>query len=102
MPLATLLVLAVFAELPVTGWLVGRYVANEWRSRVFSFEYVLSLGVGAVVVPLLAFSFNRGFGLDALYIAFAACVATILICAVVLLRSNLKQSGAASVASRTV
>jgi MFS family permease len=45
--LACLLVLLMFAEIPVTGWLVARYISTAWRSRVFSMEYVLSLGMSA-------------------------------------------------------
>ncbi|MEM7294442.1 MAG: MFS transporter [Pseudomonadota bacterium] len=84
-PIATVLVLLIFAELPVTGYLVGRHVSDSWRARVFSVEYVFSLGVGALVVPGVAVFVNAGFEFDALYRVFAACALIILVAVIVLL-----------------
>ena len=79
--IACLLILLMFAEIPVTGWMVTRYVSTAWRSRVFSLEYVLSLGMSAVMVPTIANLFARGFNFSHLYTGFAVSAGFILIAA---------------------
>ena len=76
---ACLLVILMFAEIPVTGWLVARYVSTTWRSRVFSMEYILSLGMSAIMVPTLSYFFASGFNFSHLYIGFALSAGIILI-----------------------
>ena len=54
-PFATaVLVMLMFGEVPISAWLIGHYVSVGWRSRVYAMQTLLSLGVGAAVVPLLA------------------------------------------------
>jgi MFS family permease len=74
-PLAVGLVLMLFAELPVTAWLVGRYVSSQWRSRAFSIEYLLSLGVSSAALPAIAALHHFGYGFDVQYMMLAGCVA---------------------------
>jgi MFS family permease len=74
-PLAVGLVLMLFAELPVTAWLVGRYVSSQWRSRAFSIEYLLSLGVSSAALPAIAALHHFGYGFDVQYTMLAGCVA---------------------------
>ncbi|MEX2200241.1 MAG: MFS transporter [Dongiaceae bacterium] len=74
-PLAVGLVLMLFAELPVTAWLVGRYVSSQWRSRAFSIEYLLSLGVSSAALPAIAALHHFGYGFDVQYLMLAGCVA---------------------------
>ena len=62
--LCLLVVVLVFAEIPVTTWLIGQYLDAGIRSRAVSVEYVLSLGVGAGAVPVIAFLQREGFGFD--------------------------------------
>ena len=62
--LTLLLVTFIFAEIPVTTWLLGHYLDPAVRSRAVSVEYVLSLGVGSAAVPLIAFLYGRGLGFD--------------------------------------
>jgi len=62
--LSLLLVTFVFAEIPITTWLLGHYLAPGIRSRALSVEYVLSLGVGSAVVPLIALLHGRGIGFE--------------------------------------
>ena len=59
-PIAMILVLLLFAEIPITSWLLGHYVPPHWRARAFSVEYVLSLGMGAAIVPLIALGTSYG------------------------------------------
>ena len=44
----------VFGEIPVHDALVAHYGARQWRARIYALKYVLSLGVGAAAVPLVA------------------------------------------------
>jgi MFS family permease len=51
---AVLMMLAVFGQIPLNDAIVGKYVADEYRARVLSVRYVVSLGVAAVAVPMIA------------------------------------------------
>jgi MFS family permease len=51
---AFLMMLAVFAQIPLNDAIVGRYCADEYRARVFAARYVVSFGVAASAVPLIA------------------------------------------------
>ena len=51
---AVLMMLAVFGQIPLNDAIVGRYCADEFRARVLAVRYVVSLGVAAVAVPLIA------------------------------------------------
>lgn len=62
--LTLLAVTVIFAGIPITTWLLGHYLKPDVRSRAVSIEYVLSLGVGSAVVPLVAFLHRAGFGFD--------------------------------------
>ena len=83
-PVAMVLVLMMFAWIPVSSWLVGTYVPSGWRSRVFSLEYTLSLGTTALIVPGLSWLHGSGLGFEAQYLALAACAAIVLMSAFLL------------------
>ena len=51
---ALVMMLAVFGQIPLNDAIVGKYVADEFRARVLGVRYVVSLGVAAVAVPLIA------------------------------------------------
>jgi len=51
---ALLMMLAVFGQIPLNDAIVGKYVADEFRARMLGVRYVVSLGVAAVAVPLIA------------------------------------------------
>jgi len=51
---ALLMMLAIFGQIPLNDAIVGKYVADEYRARVLSVRYVVSLGVAAVAVPMIA------------------------------------------------
>lgn len=95
--IACLLVLLMFAAIPVTGWLVARYISTAWRSRVFSMEYVLSLGMSALMVPTIVYLFSRGLGFSFLYIGFAVSAGIILIAVPLLPRYRFSKEDLASV-----
>jgi MFS family permease len=90
-PMAMVLVLLMFAEVPITSWLLGHFVAPNWRARAFSVEYVLSLGLGALVLPLIAWGHRNGFGFNTQFILLAVCAAVVL-CAALFLPSRRNQA----------
>jgi len=83
-PMAMVLVLLMFAEVPITSWLLGHFVAPNWRARAFSVEYVLSLGLGALVLPAIAWGHRSGYGFSIQYLLLAGSVCLVLIAALFL------------------
>ncbi len=83
-PMAMVLVLLMFAEVPITSWLLGHFVAPNWRARAFSVEYVLSLGLGALVLPAIAWGHRSGYGFSVQYLLLAGSVGIVLIAALFL------------------
>jgi len=79
---AVLMMLAVFGQIPLNDAIVGRYCADEYRARVLSVRYVVSLGVAAVAVPMIAVLHRTegGFGnvFQVLAVLAAAMLATSL------------------------
>ena len=83
-PVALFLVVFMFAEIPVTSWLVGHYIPTRWRSRAFSVEYILSLGMAATIVPLIAWGHRSGFGFDRQYVVLAGAAGLVIAAALFL------------------
>ncbi len=83
-PIAMVLVLSMFAWIPVSSWLVGTYVPANWRSRVFSVEYTLSLGTTALVVPALSWLHGASFGFEPQFRVLAMFAAVVLAAAIIL------------------
>ncbi|RDD63686.1 MFS transporter [Ferruginivarius sediminum] len=74
--LALFMMASVFGEIPIHDALVARHAASAWRARVYSVKYVVSLGVSALAVPLVAGLHGAGFEmLFAVLAALAAAVA---------------------------
>jgi MFS family permease len=82
--LAMALMLLVFGEIPITAWLVGRYTASHWQSRVFALQYVLSLGVSAIVVPLIAVLHERTGGFATFFLVLAGAGALVALASLLL------------------
>lgn len=61
---------AVFGEIPIQDTLVARHAASAWRARLYAVKYVVSLGVSALAVPLVAGLHERG-GFPMLFTVFA-------------------------------
>src|SRR5262245_2388653 len=51
---ALLMMMAIFGQIPLNDGIVGKYVADEYRARVLSVRYVVSISVAAVAVPMIA------------------------------------------------
>jgi len=78
--LATMLL--VFGEIPVHDTIVARCVTPAWRARVYAVKYVLSLGVSAAVVPLIAWLHAGRGGFEALFWVLAALALAVLFAAI--------------------
>jgi MFS family permease len=82
--LAAALMLLVFGEIPITAWLVGQYTPGHWQSRIFAVQYVLSLGVSAIVVPLIAVLHDRTGGFSTFFLVLAGAAALVALVALLL------------------
>jgi MFS family permease len=87
-PSALATVTLLFASIPITGWLLSRYVAASWRSRAFAVEYVLALGVGSLVVPTMAALHQAGHGFNRQYLLFMLSAIAVAAGALILPRSS--------------
>jgi MFS family permease len=72
------MMLAVFGQIPLNDSIVGKYVADEYRARVLSVRYVVSLGVAAVAVPLIAVLHRTQGGFANVFLVLAALAAGML------------------------
>lgn len=52
-PIGIVMMLGVFGIVPVASWLLGQYVDPAWRSRAYALQFMLALGVQAIVVPVV-------------------------------------------------
>jgi MFS family permease len=75
---AVLMMLAVFGQIPLNDAIVGRYCADEYRARVLAVRYVVSLGVAAVAVPLIAVLHRTEGGFGNVFLVLAALAAGML------------------------
>jgi MFS family permease len=78
MAAATGMLLLVFAEIPITDWLIGRYVAGRWQSRVLAVSYLGSLGVSAIAVPGISLLYERTGGFAVTFGLLALCATAAL------------------------
>jgi MFS family permease len=79
---ALCMMMAIFGQIPLNDAIVGRYVADEYRARVLSVRYVVSLGVAAVAVPLIAVLHRTQGGFRNVFLVLAALAAAILVASV--------------------
>jgi MFS family permease len=76
---ALAMMLAVFGQIPLNDVIVGKYVADEYRARVLSVRYVVSLGVAAVAVPLIAVLHRTEGGFRNVFLVLAVLAAGMLV-----------------------
>jgi MFS family permease len=76
---ALAMMLAIFGQIPLNDAIVGKYVADEYRARVFSVRYVVSLGVAAVGVPLVALLHRTDGGFRNVFFTLAAMAGGMLV-----------------------
>lgn len=91
LPLAAVLILLVFGEIPINAWLLGHVVPQRWHARAYGVAHLLSLGVAALVLPMIA-ALYAATGNSAALFGVLACAAALVCCAALLL---LRQPAAA-------
>lgn len=89
--LAFAMVTMMFAEIPITSWLLSRYIRSGMRSRALSVEYVLSLGMASAIVPVISFMHRAGYGFEVQFLALAGSAAIILAAALFLPKRTVDQ-----------
>ena len=72
------MMLAIFGQIPLNDAIVGKYVADEYRARVLAVRYVVSLGVAAVAVPLIALLHRTQGGFRNVFLVLACLAAGML------------------------
>jgi len=76
---ALLMMLAIFGQIPLNDAIVGRYVADEYRARVLGVRYVVSLGVAAVAVPMIAALHKTAGGFSNVFMVLAVLASGVFI-----------------------
>jgi len=69
-PVAAAMVFVMFGQVTINDGMVARYAAADWRARVYAVRYLLSFGVSACAVPLVAATHDRG-GFHLLFVVLA-------------------------------
>jgi hypothetical protein len=72
------MMMAVFGQIPLNDAIVGRYVADEYRARVLSVRYVVSLGVASIAVPLIAVLHRTEGGFRNVFLVLAVLAAAVM------------------------
>jgi MFS family permease len=76
--IALCMMMAIFGQIPLNDAIVGKYVADEYRARVLSVRYVISLGVAAAAVPLISVLHRTEGGFRNVFLVLAALAAGML------------------------
>jgi hypothetical protein len=76
---ALCMMMAIFGQIPLNDAIVGKYVADEYRARVLSVRYVVSLSVAAVGIKLISELHGREGGFRNVFLVLAALAAAILV-----------------------
>jgi MFS family permease len=74
---AVLMMLGVFGQIPLNDAIVGRYCADEYRSRVYAVRYVVTLTVAAIAVPLISVLHGSAGGFRYVFLVLAALATAI-------------------------
>jgi MFS family permease len=59
---ALCMMMSIFGQIPLNDAIVGKYVADEYRARVLSVRYVISLGVASLAYPMIGWLYGRDGG----------------------------------------
>jgi MFS family permease len=99
---ALLMMMAIFGQIPLNDGIVGKYVADEYRARVLSVRYVVSLGVASVAVPMIAILHRTEGGFRNVFLVLAALATAIMFSALFFpSREQMKLRQAPSAAAAT-
>ena len=70
--------LGAFGQIPINDYMIGRMAKSELRASIYGTRFVVSFGVWAAVVPLIAWV-HSNWGFDALFYILAGSAVAILI-----------------------
>lgn len=73
-PVLVGLMLSTYSQIPVNDWLIGRYAADQWRSRIYAMKYMLSFSTGPVAYWLIAMIYDHTADFTLLYWILAAAM----------------------------
>jgi MFS family permease len=76
---ALFMMLGVFGQIPLNDAIVGKYVADEYRARVLGIRYVVSLGVAAVAVPMIAALHKTAGGFSNVFLVLAVLASGVFV-----------------------
>ena len=79
--LALGMMMAIFGQIPLNDGIVGKYVADEYRARVLSVRYVVSLGVASIAVPMIALLHRTEGGFRNVFMVLVALACAIFVSA---------------------
>ena len=86
---AVAFMLGAFGQIPINDYMIGRMAKSELRASIYGTRFVVSFGVWAAVVPLIAWV-HANWGFDALFHILAGTAVALLI-AVALLPGELPE-----------
>jgi hypothetical protein len=75
---AVAMIFTIFGQVTFNDGMVARYASSDWRARVYAVRYLLSFGVSAVAIPLVAFMHAHG-GFTALLEVLSLCSLLVLL-----------------------
>ncbi len=78
---ALFMMMAIFGQIPLNDAIVGKYVADEYRARVLSVRYVVSLGVASLAYPMIGWLYGRDGGFRNVFLVLAGLACAILVSA---------------------
>jgi MFS family permease len=78
---ALFMMMAIFGQIPLNDGIVGKYVADEYRARVLSVRYVISLGVASLAVPMIAWLHRMDGGFRNVFMVLAALACAVFVSA---------------------
>ena len=97
---ALLMMMAIFGQIPLNDGIVGKYVADEYRARVLSVRYVVSLGVASVAVPMISVLHRTEGGFRNVFLVLAALAAAVMAAAFFFpTRDRIRQAPSAAAAT---
>jgi MFS family permease len=98
LPFVIVTLLLVFGGFPVTDWLIGRYVAGEWQSRVYAVSYLGALGVTGITIPAIAFLHDLTGGFALVFVLLGAAATVVCASAISLPAGRMPKAAAHSTA----
>ena len=77
----------MFGQITINDAMVGKYTAEEWRSRAFAVRYFVGFTAAGASVGLVAWLYARG-GFDLMLEAFAGLCLLVVVAALILPRET--------------